>query len=321
MDDLLLGLDLGTSRCKAVLVDGSGSEVGAATAPTPFRSAGGCTEMAVDALLATVSGLAASLEPGIRRVTSVGIAGMAECGAPLDAYGRPLAPIVAWHDPRGTDVAEHLQSVFGDALGLRTGQRPRPVSTIAKLGWLVGHGIGPVARWLGAPELCLHELTGEAATEHSLASRTGCYDVVERRWLEEVARAAGFSTAVFAPVLAAGSVMGRTRSGRGLPAGIPVTLAGHDHLAGMLGAGARPGDLVNSVGTAETVVGTSPVLPDMAKALELRVAASVAPGGASWAGMTGATRAGLVLAAAAGALGRSLAALDALAGTAAQPAG
>ncbi|MGH2718543.1 MAG: FGGY family carbohydrate kinase, partial [Actinomycetota bacterium] len=299
MDDLLLGLDLGTTRCKAVLVDGAGTEVAAATAWTPFREGGGGVEMPVGDLLATVSYLTRSLGDGARRAASVGIAAMAECGAALDRSGESLAPIIAWHDLRGTDIAEQLQQLFGDPLALRTGQRPRPVSTIAKLGWLVAHGFGPVDGWLGVAELCVRDLTGMAATEYSFASRTGCYDVIEGVWLGEVARAAGFSVSVFAPVRAAGSAMGWVLPGAagrwGLPPGIPVTLAGHDHLAGMLGAGAGAGDLVNSVGTAETVLGSSPLPPDMPKAVDLRVAISRAPGGTAWAAMTGATRAGLVL--------------------------
>jgi xylulokinase len=228
-----------------------------------------------------------------------------------------LAPVIAWHDPRGTGVAEHLAERFGDTLALRAGQRPRSVSSVAKLGWLVANGCTGVACWLGVPELLLRDLTGTEATEHSFASRTGCWDVVEKDWLEDVAEAAGFSHSVFAPVLTAGSAMGlvsRDAAERwGLPAGIPVTLAGHDHLAGAAGVGAGPGDLVNSVGTAETVLGLTSTPPDLVRALELRAPVSVAPGGRAWVVLAGAARAGVVLDAAAGLLGHSIGELDAMA--------
>ncbi|HLI56545.1 MAG TPA: carbohydrate kinase, partial [Actinomycetota bacterium] len=80
MDDLLLGLDLGTTRCKAVLVSTAGAEVASAAAPTPFEAAGGGIEMAVPDLLATVSALCRSLPAGAGRVAGAGIASMAECG-------------------------------------------------------------------------------------------------------------------------------------------------------------------------------------------------------------------------------------------------
>lgn len=102
----------------------------------------------------------------------------------------------------------------------------------------------------------------------------------------------------------------------GLPAGIPVTLAGHDHLAGTAGSGASPDDLVNSVGTAETVVARSATLPDVEAALTHRLAVGLFPGGDGWALLASGARAGLVVEAAASALGRSPATLDGLAASA-----
>ena len=315
--DLVLGLDLGTTRTKALLLDAAGTEVAVAAGPTPFASEGSRIEMPVERLLQATEHVVASLGADRQRVAAVGLAGMAECGAPLDRSGAPVAPVIAWHDPRGTDVAERLVEQFGDALGLRTGQRPRSVSTVAKLGWLVANGTNALQRWLGVPELVLRSLTGTEVTEHSLASRTGCWDVVEMTWLEDVAAAAGFSMEVFGPVLPAGSAMGHidapTAERWGLPAGIPVTLAGHDHLAGAVGAGAGPGDLVNSVGTAETVLGTTTTAPDLRTALDLRTPVSVAPGGRGWVILAGAARAGVVLEAAAGRLGYGFGELDAMA--------
>jgi xylulokinase len=315
--DLLLGLDLGTTRCKALLLDASGAEVAVAVAPTPFVASDGRIEAPADRLILAATPVVASLGAMRDRVAAVAIAGMAECGAPLNAAGEVLAPVISWHDPRGSDVAEHLAHQFGDSLGLRTGQRPRSVSSVAKLGWQVAHGVAGVDRWLGVPELVLRDLTGVEATEHSFASRTGCWNVVERVWLDEVAEAAGFSVAVFAPIRDAGSAMGvvgRVAAERwGLPPGIPVTLAGHDHLVGAAGVGARPGDLVNSVGTAETVLGLTESVPDMARALELRTPVSVAPGGRAWVVLAGAARAGVVLDAAAVLLGHPIQKLDTMA--------
>lgn len=315
--DLLLGLDLGTTRCKALLLDAAGAEVAVTMARTPFASADGRIEMPVASFLREISGMLAALGAERGRIAAVGIAGIAECGAPFNASGAPLAPIISWHDPRGGDVVERLESAFGEEIGMRTGQRPRAVSTVAKLGWLVEHGCGEVTRWLGVPELLLWSLTASQATEHSLASRTGCYDVLDRSWMEPVALAAGFSTGVFPPVAPAGTVMGRISAAAasrwGLPGGIPVTIAGHDHLVGAVGAGAGLNDLVNSVGTAETVLGSVDAAPDLAAALRLRTPVSVAPAGQTWALLAGAARSGVILAAASRMLHRPIHELDGLA--------
>jgi sugar (pentulose or hexulose) kinase len=312
---LLLGLDVGSSRIKALLVDGEGVEGRLATVPSPFLRTGEGVEADVEELLAAIRRAVSELGPDRERVAGVGIAGLAESGAPFDGDGRSLAPVIAWHDRRGEEVAERLRDRFGDDLARSIGQEVRYVSSAAKLGWLLDHGVSGVSRWLGVPELCLRDLTGATATEWSLAARTGCLHVGRRAWLAEVAAAAGFDVGVFAEVLAAGTSMGRVTGSAaeewGLPPGVPVTLAGHDHLAGVVGSGAAPGDLVNSVGTAETVVGRSPTLPDMDSALAAGVAVTLFPAGDGWAVLASGARAGLAVNDAAETLGMSPEALDA----------
>ena len=312
---LLLGLDVGSSRIKALLVDPDGGEGRLGAVSSPFSKTGEGMEAGVDELLGAVRRAVSELGPDRERVAGVGIAGLAESGAPLDGDGRPLAPVIAWHDRRGEDVAERLRDRFGDDLARSIGQEVRYVSSAAKLGWLLDHGVTGVSRWLGVPELCLRDLTGATATEWSLAARTGCFDVGRRTWLPDVAEAAGFDVGAFAEVLGAGTPMGRVHASAGeewgLPPGVPVTIAGHDHLAGVVGSGADPGDLVNSVGTAETVVGRSPTLPDVDAALEAGVAVTLFPAGDGWAALASGARAGLAVNDAAEALGASPAELDA----------
>lgn len=314
---MLLGLDIGTSQIKAVLVDSHGWEVGHAAAPTPFATVADRVEMEVDAFLDRLRRVLAELGGRRGQVAAVGVAGIAESGAPLDDAGHALAPVIAWHDGRGQEAAATLKRRFGTELAVRTGQEANAKMTAAKVGWLVGQGMRGMARWLGIPELVLHALTGAEATEHSLAARTGCYDVVARHWLPEVAGALGFTTDVFAAVFPAGSVMGRISAAgaawSGLPEGAPVTIAGHDHLAGMAGAGVGRHDVANSVGTAEALVGRAPTVPDMAAALANRVTVGVYPGGHEWVAMVSAARAGLVIDGAAALLGRSPRDLDRLA--------
>lgn len=316
---LLLGLDVGTSRIKALLLDHNGEAAATSVIDTPFTKTGGRVEMTVDSLRAAVRAVLKDLGEELASVEGVGVAGIAESGAPLDDCGVPLAPIISWHDPRGEEVADRLRQRFGPDLDRRIGQRIRSVSSVAKLGWLVGEGgVSGVQRWLGVPELCLHLLTGAAVTECSLAARTGAYDVAERGYLPDVLDEVGIPGDVFPPVQPAGAVMGQVSPAgakwSGLPPRTPVTLGGHDHLAGMHGAGARPEDLANSVGTAETVVARHPVLPDVDRSLELGTAVTLAPRGEGWVVLASAARAGLVLGEVASALGRSPAELDDLVG-------
>ena len=353
--DLLLGIDIGTTRIKAVAIGGTGAGRAETSVPTPFAASAGGVEMEVAHLGRAIAEVIAALGPARDRIAAVGLAGMAESGAPLRA-GSPTAPIIAWHDGRGEETVTSLEHRLGPELARWTGRRVRTVSSVAKLGWLLDHGLEPPDRWLGVPELALFLLTGAEATEHSLAARTGAYHVTERRWIPEVIshvtaavgehrrwpgrevarrgkperfthRNGGFSAqagsvdGLFPPVRAAGTVMGRIQGEAGtayaLPAGIPVTIAGHDHLAAAAGLGAERDDLFNSVGTAETLVRRLDAPPNVDRALELELAVTVWPGGDAWGVLASVTRSGLVIEALSAHLGLEAGALDALAASAA----
>jgi xylulokinase len=299
-----------------VAIDPAGDEQAAASVPTPFSTSAGGVDMEVAELERAVAAVVAALGPAREQVAAVGVAGMAESGAPLRA-GRPVAPIIAWHDGRGEETVASLEARFGVALPRWTGRRLRTVSSVAKLGWLIDHGLPTPDRWLGVPELVLWLLTGAEVSEHSLAARTGAYHVTDRTWLAGVTDHLSIPAGVFPEVRPAGSAMGSVSEEAarrfGIPAGVPVTVAGHDHLAAGAGLGASPDDLLNSVGTAETVFRRTDSAPDIQRALDLDLAVTLWPGGTSWAVLASAARSGVVLAELATSLGRSPAELDRLA--------
>jgi xylulokinase len=336
---LLLGVDVGTTRIKAVLVDAAGVEQAEASVPTPFGATGDGVEMEAVAFGRALAGAVAALGPTRAGVAAVGLAGMAESGAPFRA-GRPIAPIIAWHDGRGEETVASLERRFGPALARWTGRRVRTVSSLAKLGWLVDHGLPEPDRWLGVPELALFLLTGAEATEYSLAARTGAYHVTEGRFLLEViahvlagarpdrsagpeggpspeAGGASIGGGLFPPVRPAGAAMGFVSAEAAaeyeLPGGIPVTIAGHDHLAAAAGLGPASDDLLNSVGTAETLIRRLDAAPDVERALELDLAVTLWPGGDAWGVLASATRSGFVIDALAAHLGIDPRDLDRLA--------
>ena len=297
---MLLGLDLGSTNLKASLVDRDGEVRAAAVRPTPWYAAAepGGVETEVDALGWAVGELVATLGADRDEVAGVGLAGMAESGAPM-AEGHPLGPVLAWFDGRGEETVSRLGDALGPDLALRIGQRVRSVSSVAKLGWLLASGMPLPQRWLGIPEMLLFLLTGAEATEYSLAARTGAYDVASRSWIPEVTDVLGVAPNVFPAVRPAGAAMGEVSPAAaaryGLPVGTPVTIAGHDHVAAAEGLGVGDDERCNSVGTAETILGRTTALPDIERALNLGLAVSVRPGGQGWVVLASAARAGLVL--------------------------
>jgi sugar (pentulose or hexulose) kinase len=129
-------------------------------------------------------------------------------------------------------------------------------------------------RWLNVGEWIVRGLGGEEAAELSLASRTGFYDLHERRPWPAALAWADAPEGLMPDAVPAGTALGRHGTGA-LPraAGAVLTVGGHDHLAAAVGAGAAgEGEVLDSCGTAEAFVRSSaPLAPE-------RVAESVAGG-------------------------------------------
>jgi sugar (pentulose or hexulose) kinase len=303
-EELLVGIDVGTTLCKAAVVRAAdGAEVAHGSARTPWTEVPTGAELAPERLLeAALAATAAALEHApAGPVAGVGVTSMAETGVLLDPTGRPVAPAIAWHDARGEAEAARLGADLGaDRFPARTGLPVRPLWSVAKYAWLKAHhpAVADAVRWLGVAEWVVHGLGGEQVAELSLASRTGLLDLERRAWWDEAVAWAGAPPGLLADLVQAGSPAGR--AGDRLPrlAGATLTVAGHDHLSASVGAGAtRPGDLFDSCGTAEALIRAVP--PPVAPADVRRLVAAhvtvgwhVLPGRQA---LLGASRAGLAL--------------------------
>ncbi|HEX2374439.1 MAG TPA: FGGY family carbohydrate kinase, partial [Actinomycetota bacterium] len=304
-DELLVGIDVGTTFCKAAVVGAAdGVELAHGSAPTPWTPVPTGAELAPERLLeAAVAATAAALShaPG-GPVAGVGVTSMAETGVLLDGHGRPVAPAIAWHDGRGAAEAARLGADLGaERFSAHTGLPVRPLWSIAKYAWLRANHpeVAGAVRWLGVAEWVVHGLGGEQVAELSLASRTGLLDLERRAWWDEARTWAGAPPGLLADLVEAGSPAGRVAGGRlGRLTGATLTVAGHDHLGASVGAGAtRPGDLFDSCGTAEALIRAvqPPVAPEDVSRLvaaNLTVGWHVLPGRNV---LLGSSRAGLAL--------------------------
>jgi sugar (pentulose or hexulose) kinase len=281
--DLLLGIDVGTSFCKAAVVDAAaGRELAHGRSATPWKRVPTGAELDPHVLLEAVADAVAEALAGVPAVPvrGVGVTSMAEAGVALDEHGEVLAPTIAWHDARGADQSRVLAAELGGDLRFsrRTGLPLTELCSLAKLRWLSDHGAfaQPVRRWLSVAEWVVHSAGGEAITELSLASRTGLLDLATRTpWPEALSAARLCDGALGEPVFA-GAPAGRAdhRLLGERVAGAVLTVAGMDHPCAGLGVGVSvPGDVLDSCGTAEALVRV--VAPPLAAE---QVAASVAQG-------------------------------------------
>lgn len=261
---VLIGLDVGTTNTKAVAVDPAQRSVVAVSArPTPYTGVDGTREIDPEELWRAVVATLREVMARVETPVVVGVASMAESGVPMDAAGRPLYRIIPWYDVRTEpQLRRVLGQVSADQLFQITGQASRHVYTLYKLLWLRDNHperFAALARWLSVSDYVAYRLTGEAATDYSLASRTMLFDQRARAWSPELLALAGLRTDQLPRVLPSGEPAGRVTASAaaetGLTRGIPVAVGGHDHLCGALAAGAvEPGEIVDSMGTAESLV-------------------------------------------------------------------
>jgi xylulokinase len=263
----LIGVDIGSTSIKAALVAPGSGVLHVARRPTETHAVrgGGAYHRPAEVLAAVNSAIAecAAAAGRGRKPGAIGVASMSEAGVPIDRRNLPVGEIMAWFDPRPERQAAWLERQIGAApLFARTGLRPEPKYTLPKLLWLREQKAAEftrLRRWAGVAELVGLDLTGELATNASLACRTLAFDITTRAWDAELLSLASLGPDEMPVVLplgqAAGGLTAAAAERLGLRAGMPVTIAGHDHLAAAIGAGVtKPGDVLDSMGSAEATL-------------------------------------------------------------------
>jgi len=277
--EALLGIDVGTTLCKAAVVSLDGRELAHGRRPTPWRSVPTGAEADPADLVAAAQGAAEDALAAARtdRVIAVGVTSMAETGVLSDGRGRPVAPAIAWYDRRGDAEASALGAALpGSSFSARAGLPVSALCSAVKLRWLREHvpSAREGRRWLSVAEWVVRRLGGDEVAERSLAARTGLFDQQAGDWWPEMIDWAGWPASLVPEPVAAGTPAGRVDGSLSAARGALLTVAGHDHLCAAVGAGAiEDGDVLDSCGTAEALIAARGGRLD-----EDRVAAAVASG-------------------------------------------
>jgi len=262
----VVGLDIGTSSIKALaLPDGEMPPVSVRVATPTVRHPGGRAEHDPGELWDAVTGCIRALVgalPGGARVEAVAAATVGEALVPVGAKGEELRPVIAWHDQRGVAYVDRWEQDPGvRALYGITGQTADERATVNKILWILDTEPGVAADaelWLGMDAWVNLRLCGRAATSPSLAARTMLFDRTTLRWSGALVESVGLHVERFPPVLPGASVIGtlrrRAAESTGLPLGIPVVAGGHDHLCAAFAARSGTDALVDSIGSAESLV-------------------------------------------------------------------
>ena len=256
-----IGIDLGTSGIKAVLIEDLTRVIAVAAEPVAVsRPKVGYSEQDADLWVSTVftclDRLAAEAPKAMAAVRGIGLSGQMLCALILDADLRPLRPAMLWNDQRALAECAELLAAVPD-IGRRTNGTPDPGITAPKLMWLRKHEPALMDRarmLLLTKDYVRLALTGEVATEPSDAGGTQLLDVASGQWDPAFCRAAGWDPAHLPPVLPSWAEAGRLKPDLlhrwGMTGPVSVAAGAGDNMGSTLGAGgARPGDAVLTIGT------------------------------------------------------------------------
>jgi xylulokinase len=255
-----LGIDLGTSGVKALLLDGDRVR-GTAQAPlTVSRPRPGWSEQAPEdwwtATCACLDALAADHPATLRAVRAIGLAGQMHGATLVDGDGEVLRPCILWDDGRSAPQCAELEAAV-PTLRAITGNAAMPGFTAPKLLWIRRHEPDVFARVRRVllPKAWLRwRLCGEAIEDMSDASGTLWLDVPARRWCADVLAACGLDESQMPRLVEGTMPAGELRApwvARWGFAQPPIIAGGAgDNAAGAVALGAvDPGDAFLSLGT------------------------------------------------------------------------
>jgi xylulokinase len=263
----LLGIDVGTSGLKAVLLDSAGALVDEAGIPygTATPSPGWTEQDPNDWWEALRLALRTLWERGAdpRTVAAIGLTGQMHSLVLTGRDGTSRCPSILWSDGRTLAECRAITRLVGeDRLTSLTGNRALAGFTAPKILWVRRHWPEALA---GATHLFLPKdavrfrMSGVAATDMSDASGTLLFDTGRRSWSLELAQELGVDSALLPPCFEGTDIVARVSAEAGavlgLVPGTPIVAGGGDNAAAAVGLGAvDPGVLTLSIGTSGVVL-------------------------------------------------------------------
>lgn len=258
---MYIGLDLGTSGLKGILMDDAQGLVAEASAPlTVQRPAEGWSEQRPqDWIVAAETVLTALGKHGLSKVRGIGLSGHMHGATLLDASDNVLRPCILWNDTRSHAEAAAMDA--DPAFRAISGNIVFPGFTAPKLAWVAKHEPDiflRIAKVLLPKDYLRLWLTSEHVAEMSDAAGTSWLDTGKRAWSDELLAKTGLSRAQMPRLVEGSEVSGILRaelcSRFGLPSGVVVAGGGGDNAASGIGVG------VVKAGQAFVSLGTSGVL-------------------------------------------------------------
>jgi xylulokinase len=256
-----LGIDVGTSSVKVVLINDTQKVLASAASPLKLaRPQEGWSEQEPDswwkAALAAIKAVRAQGSRSFDAVRSIGLSGQMHGATLLDKAGLPIRPAILWNDGRSQQECRELEDKESKLRDI-TGNVAMPGFTAPKLLWVKKHEVEnfrKIAKVLLPKDYVRLKLSGDYASDMSDASGTLWMDVARRKWSSELLAATGLGEEhmprLFEGTAATGKLSDRLRRKWGLEHSPIIAGGGGDNAAAACGIGAvKAGESFVSLGT------------------------------------------------------------------------
>jgi len=268
VNEYVIGIDIGTSGCKSIIVDNNGKVITSSTVEYPLYTPqpGWAEQDPGDWWNATVKTISDVLKKSLippASIKGIGLSGQMHGLVALDKNNSVIRRAYLWNDQRTSEQCkEIIESAGSEASLLKyTNNSMLPGYTGGKILWLKEEEPANYEKaviFLNPKDYIRFRLTGEKATEVSDASGTGLFDVKNRRWSAELLKIIGIPIELLPKCYESPEITGYTNqevfSLTGLPKGIPVVGGGGDSVIQTTGTGLiTEGILGLTVGTAGIV--------------------------------------------------------------------
>ncbi|MUG87068.1 xylulokinase [Paenibacillus timonensis] len=263
----VIGIDLGTSSVKTLLVNQNGEIAGEASASYPLiQERPGFSEQDPEEWVkGTMTCLKQLLkESGVAAgdVEGVSFSGQMHGLVLLDEQNNVLRNAILWNDTRTTKQCRDIDAKLGSKLLDITRNAALEGFTLPKILWVQENEpelFAKASRFVLPKDYLRYRMTGQVQMEISDAAGTLLLNVPEGQWSEEIAAAFGLPAGFCSPLVGStentGSLQPEFAAESGLSAGTKVFGGGADNACGAVGAGiVRKGDALCSVGTSGVVL-------------------------------------------------------------------
>lgn len=245
-----LGIDVGTSSVKSLIIDERGTEIGVASRKYDvlqphWNYAEQDPEALWQATKETLRELSAAYPDAVARLKGIGFSGQMHGLLLADEAGTPVYPMIIWQDRRSIDQVEQIYDRIGyEAFNRITLNRLSPGYLVTSLMWVKEHApevYDRAARFLLPKDYIRFRMCGGFGTDWSDASATVLFDTANRCWPWQLIDDMGLRRDIFPQCHSsweiAGGVTDRCAAETGLRPGTPVVYGGGDTLMHEIGTG------------------------------------------------------------------------------------